>query len=184
MKRSQLTEIVREVLEENEFDAALKQTFNQVAKEFEAQDAIDDEQGQEVKESALTIAGLVLSGPTIFKIIGKITKVASKFFGGKRATGDKIVAAADRAHHFLIGIIEKLILKVAPKVDKKIAHKISEGIFYLIIAGLLGAGGLAQAKYQAAGDLSGAAIKGAQNAVKTGEIVAYLRTFVKGAAGV
>ena len=177
--------MVREVLKENELDAALKQTFNQVAKELEAQDAVDDDQGQKVNEAgALTIAGLVLSGPTILKIIGKITKVASKFLGGKGATGDKIIAAADKAHHFLIGIIEKLILKVAPKVDKKVAHKVAEGIFYLIIAGLLGAGGLAQAKYQAAGDLSGAAIKGAQNAVKTGEIVAYLRTFVRGAVAV
>tara|TARA_B100001093_G_scaffold507029_1_gene566937 strand:- start:313 stop:888 length:576 start_codon:yes stop_codon:yes gene_type:complete len=185
MKKSQLQEIVREVILENEIEAALKQTFNQIGKELQANkdDVVVDKEGK-VDEALLTLAaGIALSGPTILKIIAKITKTASKFFGGKGATADKVIAAADRAHHFLIGIVEKIIgLFLPSNVDPKLKHKLAEGIFYLVIGGLLGHGSIEMAGKLEAGNISGAAVKGALNAVKSGEIVNYLRTFIKGAA--
>ena len=184
MKKSQLQEIVREVILENEIEAALKQTFNQIGKELQANkdDVVVDKEGK-VDEALLTLAaGIALSGPTILKIIAKITKTASKFFGGKGATADKVIAAADRAHHFLIGIVEKIIgLFLPSNVDPKLKHKLAEGIFYLVIGGLLGHGSIEMAGKLEAGNISGAAVKGALNAVKSGEIVTYLKTFIKGA---
>ena len=163
----------------------MKQTFNQVAKELQAKkDDIVVDKDDKVDEALLSLAaGVALSGPTILKIIAFVTKKASQFFGGKGATSDKVIAAADKAHHFLIGIVEKVIgLFLPSNVDKKLKHKLAEGIFYLIIGGLLGHGAIEMAgKYQA-GNISGAALKGALNAVKSGEIVVYLRSFLKGAA--
>jgi len=184
MKKSQLLELVREVIAEQqsdqELEAALKQTFSQVAKELQSnQTQIVDKNG-EVDEAALTLgAGLILSGPTILKVIGKITKTASKFFGGKGATGDKIVKIADKMHHLLTGLIEKVVKVMLPKdVDPKTVHKVSEGIFYLVVGGLLGAGSIEMAGKISTGNISGAAIKGALNAVKSGEIVGYLKNFI------
>lgn len=185
MKKSQLQEMVRDVILENEIEAALKQTFNQIGKELQANkdDVVVDKEGK-VDEALLTLAaGIALSGPTILKIIAKVTKKASVFFGGKGANSDKVIAAADKAHHFLIGIVEKIIGLFLPStIDPKLKHKLAEGIFYLIIGGLLGAGSIEMASKLEAGNISGAAVKGALNAVKSGEIVNYLRTFIKGAA--
>lgn len=185
MKKSQLQELVKEVILENELDAALKQTFNQVAKELQAKkDDIVVDKDDKVDEALLSLAaGIALSGPTILKIIAFVTKKASQFFGGKGATSDKVIAAADKAHHFLIGIVEKVVgLFLPSNVDKKLKHKLAEGIFYLIIGGLLGHGAIEMAGKLEAGNISGAAVKGALNAVKSGEIVMYLKNFLKGAA--
>lgn len=184
MKKSQLQELVKEVILENELDAALKQTFNQVAKELQANKDDVVKKDNSVEEGLLSLgAGILLSGPTILKIIAKVTKKASMFLGGKGANSDKVIAAADKAHHFLIGVVEKIVGLFLPStVDKKLKHKVAEGIFYLIIGGLLGHGSIEMAGKLEAGNLSGAAIKGALNAVKSGEIVTYLRSFVKGAA--
>ena len=188
MKKSQLQELVRELLAEQEgqqqLDAALKQTFNQIAKELQANKDDIVKKDDSVEEGLLSLgAGLVLSGPTILKIIAKITKTASKFFGGKGTTSDKVIAAADRAHHFLIGLVEKIVGIFLPStVDPKLKHKLAEGIFYLVIGGLLGHGSIEMAGKLEAGNISGAAVKGALNAVKSGEIVSYLRSFIKGAA--
>jgi len=183
MKKLQLQELVKEVILENEIEAALKQTFNQIGKELQANKDDIVKKDDNVKEGLLALgAGLVLSGPTILKIIAKITKTASKFFGGKGATADKVIAAADRAHHFLIGIVEKIVgLFLPSNVDPKLKHKLAEGIFYLVIGGLLGHGSIEMAGKLEAGNISGAAVKGALNAVKSGEIVTYLKTFIKGA---
>lgn len=188
MKKSQLQELVRELLAEQEgqqqLDAALKQTFNQVAKELQANKDDIVKKDDSVDEGLLALgAGIALSGPTILKIIATITGTASRFFGGKGATSDKVVAAADRAHHFLIGIVEKVVGLFLPSdINPKVKHKLSEGIFYLIIGGLLGHGAIEMAGKIKAGNISGAAVKGALNAVKTGEIVMYLKNFLKGAA--
>ena len=188
MKKSQLQELVRELLAEQEgqqqLDAALKQTFNQIAKELQANKDDIVKKDDSVDEGLLALgAGLFLSGPTILKIIAKVTKKASIFFGGKGANSDKVIAAADKAHHFLIEIVEKIIgLFLSSNIDPKLRHKLAEGIFYLIIGGLLGHGAIEMAGKLEAGNISGAALKGALNAVKSGEIVMYLKNFLKGAA--
>ena len=184
MKKSQLQELVKEVILENELDAALKQTFNQVAKELQANKDDVVKKDDSVDEALLSLGlGIALSGPTIVKIIAWVTKKASKFLGGKGATSDKVIAAADKAHHFLIEIVEKVIGLFLPSdINPKVRHKLAEGIFYLIIGGLLGHGAIEMAGKIEAGNISGAAVKGALNAVKSGEIVVYLKNFLKGAA--
>lgn len=181
MKKSQLQELVKEVILENEIEAALKQTFNQIGKEFKAQedDVIVDKDDQ-VDEALLSLAaGIALSGPTILKIIANVTKIASKALGGKGAKSDAVIAAADKAHHFLIGIVEKMLgLFLPSNIDPKKKHKLAEGMFYLIIGSLLGHGAIEMVGYSKAGNIAMAALKGALNAVKSGEIVVYLKNFI------
>ena len=181
MKKSQLQELVREVILENEIEAALKQTFNQIGKELQAKkdDVVVDKDGK-VDEALLSLAaGFALSGPTILKIIANVTKIASKALGGKGAKSDAVIAAADKAHHFLIGVVEKILgLFLPSNIDPKKKHKLAEGMFYLIIGGLLGHGAIEMVGYSKAGNIAMAALKGALNAVKSGEIIIYLKNFI------
>lgn len=181
MKKSQLQELVKEVILENEIEAALKQTFNQIGKELQAKkdDVVVDKDGK-VDEALLSLAaGFALSGPTILKIIANVTKIASKALGGKGAKSDAVIAAADKAHHFLIGVVEKILgLFLPSNIDPKKKHKLAEGMFYLIIGGLLGHGAIEMVGYSKAGNIAMAALKGALNAVKSGEIIIYLKNFI------
>jgi hypothetical protein len=181
MKRSQLHELVKEVILENEIEAALKQTFNQIGKELKSQkDNVVVDKDDKVDEAVLSLAaGIALSGPTILKIIANVTKIASKALGGKGAKSDAVIAAADKAHHFLIGIVEKILGLFLPSgIDPKKKHKLAEGLFYLIIGGLLGHGAIEMVGYSKAGNIAMAALKGALNAVKSGEIIVYLKNFI------
>ena len=74
MKRSQLHELVKEVILENEIEAALKQTFNQIGKELKSQkDNVVVDKDDKVDEAVLSLAaGIALSGPTILKIIANV----------------------------------------------------------------------------------------------------------------
>ena len=182
MKKSQLQELVREVLSERQntkIDAALDQAFSQLGKEFSANKDKIVSNDNELNEAGIALGvGIVLSGPEIAKIIGKITKVVGKFLGGNGATGEKIINWAEHKHHQLLNIIVRA-LKMIPGVSKSNkVDKLAKAVLNLVIAGLLVHGGISMAGKIASGNLSGAALKGAMNAVKAGELVTYIRSFV------
>lgn len=182
MKKSTIQGLVREVLFEQEnpkINAALNQAFDQLGKEISSKKDTLVSNDKELNEAGITLGiGLVLSGPEIAKIIGKITKVVGKFLGGNGATGDKIIKWADHKHHQLISLIVKA-LKLIPGVSKSNkVDKLAKAVLHLVIAGLLVHGGIAMAGKIASGNLSGAALKGAMNAVKAGEIVTYIKSFL------
>ena len=182
MKKSQLKELVQQVLSEQEnpkIDAALNQAFNQLGKEISSKKDSLVSNNKEVNEAGITLAvGVVLSGPEIAKIIGKITKVVGKFLGGSGASGEKIIRWADHKHHQLINLIVKA-LKLIPGVSKSNkVETLAKAVLHLVVAGLLIHGGLAMGAKIASGNLQGAALKGAMNAVKAGELVTYIRSFI------
>ena len=182
MKKSQLENLVREALAENEnaeIANALKDALGDLGDEIK-QNSDDLVQGDEdLNEAGITLAvGLVLSGPEIVKIVGQVTEKLSKLLGNSGATGEKIISIADKLHHILVALIEKP-LNLVPGIKKSgKAHNLAIHILNLVVAGLFVKGGITMGAKFAARKFSAASLKAAMNAVKGKEITAYLKNML------
>lgn len=153
---------------EEEIEKILKATFLKIDKE------IQGNKEQLTEGVTLAVAGITLALPELLKIIGKVTKSLSKFFGGTGANAEKIIKIADKMHHTLIGIIEKSLKFLGMKNPKHI-HKVAEIILHIIIASLMVSSGLTAFKAAKASKLSLATLEGALSAVKGGEVGKFLK---------
>ena len=151
---------------ENEVEDALKDLERDIKR--------TDLEPKKVNEAlGLTLAGVALSMPAIIKLIGKFVNILKRVPGLKSLSGDKIIALGDKWHHRLINGVVIALKKVGVKDTIK-AKKFANLIFHLIIAMLLFAGGAAAYKFATKGNVIGATLKTALNAIKTGEIRAFI----------
>lgn len=152
---------------DQDLEKGLELAFKEFAKELE------DNKEELTEGGALMIAGIAVASPALLKIVGKVTKSVSKYFGGSGQSGEKMIATADKMHHFLVGLIEKALRKLGMK-DEKAIHKTAEALFMVIVASLLVFSGIGLVKAVKASSFSVAGLEGAMVAVKNGEIVSYL----------
>lgn len=152
---------------DQDLEKGLELAFREFAKELE------DNKEELTEGGALMIAGIAVASPALLKIVGKVTKSVSKYFGGSGQSGEKMIATADKMHHFLVGLIEKALKKLGMK-DEKAIHKTAEALFMVIVASLLVFSGIGLVKAAKASSFSVAGLEGAMVAVKNGEIVSYL----------
>ena len=151
---------------EKEIESALKDLDKEINRA--------DLEPKKVNEAlGLTLAGVALSMPAIIKLIGKFVNILKRVPGLKSLSGDKIIALGDKWHHRLINGVVIALKKVGVKDTIK-AKKFANLIFHLIIAMLLFAGGAAAYKFATKGNVIGATLKTALNAIKTGEIRAFI----------
>lgn len=124
-------------LEEAGFDRKLSVAFDILE-----EDVRQVSRTRNLNEGIDTIIGLWLSGPYIVKLFGKFVKylddIVKKFndkgFGGE-ALAKKIIEFADKYHHKVMWIFEKVASKFTK--DPKRITQISEMLFTAVIAGLL-----------------------------------------------
>lgn len=85
------------------------------------------------------VIGLVASAPAILQFGGKLLqKLGSKTnpniiqkFGGQ------VSKAGEALHHTYIGVIEKALTPFMPNADASTKHKTAEGVFMVLVSGLL-----------------------------------------------
>ena len=152
---------------DQDLEKGLELAFKEFAKELE------NSKEELTEGGTLMIAGIAVAAPALLKVIGKITKSVSKFFGGSGQSGEKLIATADKMHHSLVGLIEKALKKLGMK-DEKAIHKTAEALFMVIVASLLVVSGIGLVKAVKASSFPVAGVEGAMVAVKNGEIVNYL----------
>jgi hypothetical protein len=169
-----LAHIILEQEENTQVDSALKQTFDQLGKELanSSDEIVQDKNNVNEAVGVVLIAGIALAIPEIVKIIGKVTKVAGKFLGGKGATGDAIIAKAEKMHHLLLSPIEWALTKLGLPKDK--AHKAAGTILTTAVAGLMVASGVGAYKAATSGSSALAGLEGALTAVKGGEVTQFV----------
>jgi hypothetical protein len=128
----------------------------------------------------LTLAGVALSLPAIISMIGKFVNVLKRIPGLKSLSGDKLIAIGDKYHHKIINGITIALKKIGVKDSIK-AKKFANFIYHIIIAMLLIGGVGASYKAASQGNIVGSTLKSTLNAIKTGELRAYI---TKVAAGI
>jgi len=97
----------------------------------------------QVNEGLSTVIGLWLSGPYVVKLFGKFVsyldgiaqKYLKKGFGGKELS-EKILEFAEKYHHKVMWIFEKVAGKFTKDHDK--AEHIAELLYTIVIGALLG----------------------------------------------
>ena len=173
-----LAHIILEQEESTKIDSALKQTFDQLGKELanNSDEIVQDENNVNEAVGIVLVAGIALAIPEIVKIIGQVTKAASRFLGGTGATGDAIIAKAKKMHHLLLKPIEWGLIKLGLPKDE--AHKAAEIILTIVIAGLMVASGIGAIKAKAAGNWGLAGLEEALAAVKSNEVTRFLTTYL------
>jgi len=147
----------------------LEDAFGDLEKDIKRTD-IDAPESEAI---GLTLAGVALSLPEIIKLIGKFVNLLKKIPGLKRLDGDKLIAIGNKYHHKITDAFTFIIKKAGVK-DQAKAEKFANILHHIIIAMLLVAGGTSMANYANKGDVVGATLKGALNAVKGGEIRAFI----------
>jgi hypothetical protein len=158
----------------DEPEKELEDVFKELDKEIKRTDL----EPKKVDEAlGLTIAGVALSMPAIITLIGKFVNILKRIPGLKSLSGDKLIAIGDKWHHKITGGIEFALKKVGVK-DAARAKKFANILYHTILAILLIAGGGAAYKALSKGNIVGATIKGALNAVKSGKIRNFLATQV------
>lgn len=169
-----LAQIIFEQEQNTQVDSALKQTFDQLGKELakSSEEIVQDENNVNEAAGVVLVAGIALAIPEIVKIIGKVTKAAGKFLGGKGATGDAIIAKAEKMHHLLLRPVEWALTKLGLPKDK--AHKAAGIILTTAVAGLMIASGIGAYKAATSGSSALAGLEGALTAVKGGEVTQFV----------
>jgi hypothetical protein len=148
----------------------VEKAFDDLEKEFKKADL----EPKNVDEAlGLTLAGIALSLPEIIKLIGKFVNLLKKIPFLKSLSGDRLIAIGDKMHHKLTGGITYAIQALGVK-DKKKAKEFANILLHVVLAILLVAGGAAAYKFATKGNIMGATLKGALNAVKTGEIKTFI----------
>jgi len=134
-------------------------------------------------EGFLTIASVAIALPAILGLIARLGKaagtMANKILGKKPSEKgeyekwmNKLGNIADELHHLYLIPIESIVKKFIKDPDK--AKKISQKIFYVIIATFLIASGVTAVQALQAKNLSLASLEGALSAIKSGEIIEFL----------
>lgn len=158
-----LNALILEAKEELALEKSLEQAFSDIASDIPT----------DVNESAaLTIAGTALALPELLKIIGKVVSKVSKYFKGTGATGEKLVTTADKAHHFLVGLLEKPLKLMGLK--GKALHKTADVLFHVIVASLMIAAGYHAIKAIKTANFSMATLEGALAAIKNREVQKFI----------
>tara|TARA_B110000495_G_C22780808_1_gene456699 strand:+ start:89 stop:754 length:666 start_codon:yes stop_codon:yes gene_type:complete len=179
--RKKIKGYIQELFEEEALNGELAEVEEDVEDELE--DLIGDIKSDldidapETEQIGLTLAGVALSLPEITKLVGKFVNLISKIPGLKKLSGDKLIEIGEKYHHKIVGAFE-FVLKKAGVKDSTKAHKFANILHMVIVASLLTAGVGGMASRASAGNLSGAAFKGALNAVKTKEIGVFLTNMV------
>ena len=134
-------------------------------------------------EGFLTIASVAIALPAILGLIARLGKaagtMANKILGKKPSEKgeyekwmNKLGHIADELHHLYLIPIESIVKKFIKDPDK--AKKISQKIFYVIVATFLIASGVQAVQALQAKNLSLASLEGALSAIKSGEIIEFL----------
>jgi len=166
---------LKSLLLEAEAEADIENALKTITTDLAKADIDNDNTNEAI---GLTLAGVALSGGEIIKYIGKFINLLSKIPFLKKLSGDKLIKFGEKYHHVIVEAIEKILMKAGVK-DKEKAHKFANGIHMLVVAALLFSGlGAASAKFSS-GQYTAATLKGALNAVKTGELAPYLATLAK-----
>ena len=147
----------------------LEDAFSDIEKDIKRTD-VDAPESEAI---GLTLAGVALSLPEIVKLIGKFVNLLKKIPGLKKLNGDRLIAIGDKYHHKITDAFTFIIKKAGVK-DQAKAKKFANILHHIIVAMLLLAGGASMANYANKGNIAGATLKGALNAVKTGEIRAFI----------
>ena len=151
-------------------EVAVEDALDDIGDEFKSIDL----EPKNVKEAlGLTLAGVALSMPEIIKLIGKFVNLLSKIPGLKSLSGERLIAIGDKMHHKLLGGIE-YALKKAGVQDAAKAKKFAGILLHVVIAMLLIAGSVSLSELVSKGNVSGATLKGALNAIKTKELRAFI----------
>jgi len=134
-------------------------------------------------EGFLTVASVAIALPAILGLIARLGKaagtMANKILGKKPSEKgeyekwmNKLGNIADELHHLYLIPIESIVKKFIKDPDK--AKKISQKIFYVIVATFLIASGVTAVQALQAKNLSLASLEGALSAIKSGEIIEFL----------
>lgn len=134
-------------------------------------------------EGFLTIASITIALPAILGLIARLGKaagtMANKILGKKPSEKgeyekwmNKLGNIADELHHLYLSPIESIVKKFIKNPDK--AKKVSQSIFYVIVATFLIASGVTAVQALQAKNLSLASLEGALSAIKSGEIIEFL----------
>tara|TARA_R110000824_G_scaffold5206_5_gene24169 strand:+ start:471 stop:1064 length:594 start_codon:yes stop_codon:yes gene_type:complete len=121
----------------------------------------------------LTLAGVALSMPAIIQLLGKFVNLLKKIPGLKSLSGDRLIEVGNKYHHKVVAGISFILTKAGVK-DADKSKKFANVLFHIIIAMLLFAGGAAAYKFASKGNIIGATLKSALNAIKAGEIRAFV----------
>jgi hypothetical protein len=168
-----LKDILLEVENNQEqVEVEIEDALNTLSQEIKNTD-LGDEEVEEVLGAALSIAGVALSTPEIIRLIGKFVNFLKKIPGLKSLSGDKLIALGDKWHYKLVSGLIYALSKAGVK-DKIKAKKFADILFHLIVAILLVAGGYSAFKFASKGNIIGSTLKSAINAVKVGEIRAFV----------
>jgi len=160
---------LKEILNEDMAMPELDDAFAGLEKDIKRADL----DAPETEAIGLTLAGVALSLPEIVKLIGKFVNLLKRVPGLKKLSGDRLIAIGDKYHHKITDAFT-FILKKAGVKDQAKAKKFANILQHVVIAMLLVAGGAAMATYANKGNVIGATLKGALNAVKGGEIRAFI----------
>tara|TARA_R110000803_G_scaffold128162_1_gene195586 strand:- start:850 stop:1371 length:522 start_codon:yes stop_codon:yes gene_type:complete len=163
---------LKTLLLEAEAEADIESALKTITTDLAKADIDNDNTNEAI---GLTLAGVALSGGEIIKYIGKFINLLSKIPFLKKLSGDKLIKFGEKYHHVIVEAIEKILMKAGVK-DKEKARKFANGIHMLVVAALLFSGLGAMATKASSGQYTAAALKGALNAVKTGEISSYVTT--------
>ena len=164
-----------------DFDSTAPEKTDNTSAELEdtlADFALDikgtDLEPKKVNEAlGLTLAGVALSMPELIKLIGKLVNLLKRIPGLSFLSGDQIVSIGDKMHSKLVGAVVFMVKKAGVKDSTK-AKKFAEVILHVIIAMLLIAGGIKMSSFAMAGNVKGATLKAALNAIKTKELRSFL----------
>ena len=144
--------------------------LDDIGKEFKS---IDLEPKKVNEALGLTLAGVALSMPEIIKLIGKFLNILKRIPGLKSLSGDRLITLGDKMHGKLITGITYGLSKAGVKDPVK-AKKFANILLHVVIAMLLIAGSVSLSELVSKGNVSGATLKGALNAIKTKELRSFI----------
>jgi len=165
----------------DEMSAILKSLDSELTKASETEE-------KPTNEGLLTIASIAIALPAILGIISRFGKAAgaafSKFIGKKPSEEDayqqwmsKLGHIADELHHLYLTPIKAVVSKFIKDPAK--ADKVSEAIFYVIVAILMVTSGATAVKALQSKNISLGGLELALAAVKKGEIDDYISKQLK-----
>jgi len=134
--------------------------------------------------SILGITSILMALPAVVTLIGKLVSVIERKLGGKKEMGEKIQHFGHEMHEMVLKLIQKGMMlipgfkKMPSDKQKKIVH-----LVHIVIVLMLAiqSGGVAIGEIKAglqAANIGIASFEGVLTAVKSGEVLAFLREAV------
>lgn len=124
-------------------------------------------------EAAFTTAlGLILSGPFLIKMIGKVVQKVQQKITGSSNAGDAIIEFSEKAHHALEKPFKMLAKTFTndPKKQSMFAQVMIAGILAILLID----SGLGFAKYAKQLNIKSSLLYGAKSAIKSTELRAMI----------